>query len=80
MKRKKLIVAILIGAAIGGAVIYLLGTKSGKKELEDLKKTGKVMADTFKTFGKEVKRNEKQARKEERNEALKAFVQEALAA
>ena len=78
MKRKKLILSILLGAAVGGAAIYLLGTKKGKKELRGLKKTGKVMADTFKTLGKEVARNEKQARKDERNKALKAFVQQAL--
>ncbi len=79
MKRKKLIVSILLGAAVGGVVIYFLGTKKGKKELAELKKTGKVLGDTFKTLGKEVERNEKQARKEDRNKMLKAVVQEALA-
>lgn len=80
MKRKKLIVSILVGAAVAGAAIYLLGTDSGKKELARLKKTGSVVAGTFKTLGKEVSRNVKQARKEERAAALKAYVREALEA
>jgi hypothetical protein len=80
MKRKKLIISILIGAAVGGATFYFLATKSGKEELKRLKKTGSVTADTFKILGEEVTRNVKQARKEERKKALKAAVQEALTA
>ena len=80
MKRKTIFLSLLIGVAVGGAAFYLLGTKSGKKEWRRLKKTGEVTADTFKTLGKEVKRNLDQARKEERNRALKAAVREALEA
>jgi len=80
MKRKKLIVSILIGVAVGGAAIYLLKTKSGKKELSRLKKEGSITAGIFKTLGEEVARNVKQEQKQERNRALKAVVQEALTA
>lgn len=80
MTRKKLIVSIVIGAAVAGAAIYLLGTKSGKKEWNRLKKEGKVTADVFTALGEEVARNVDQARKEERNRELKAIVQEALTA
>lgn len=77
MKRKKLIISILVGAAVAGTALYLIGTKSGKKELARLKKTGSVTAGVFKTLGEEATRNLKQARKQERNRALKAYVQEA---
>lgn len=80
MKRKKLIVSILVGAAVAGIVIYFLGTKSGKKEWQGLKKTGKVTSDTFKLLGKEVARNVDQAQKEERNRELKTALRGALAA
>ena len=80
MKRKKLIVSILVGAAVAGAAFYFLGTKGGKKTWQGLKKTGKVTADTFSTFEKEMARNVKQEEKEEMAGALKAFVREALAA
>ena len=80
MKRKKLIISILVGVAAAGVTIYLMGTRSGKKEATRLKKTSSVAADAFKTLAKEVARNIKQARKEERIKALKAFVQEAIAA
>lgn len=80
MKRKKLIISILVGAAVAGTAFYLFGTKSGQKEVGRLKKTGSVTAETFKALGKEVERNLKQERKHERNEALKAFVEEALVA
>ncbi|HVF98006.1 MAG TPA: hypothetical protein VM871_11820 [Flavisolibacter sp.] len=80
MKRKKLIISILVGAAVAGAAIYLMGTKSGKKELKRLKKTSSVTTGVFKTLGKEVARNLKQTRKEERIKALKAYVREAWAA
>ena len=79
MKRKKLIVSILVGAVIGGAAFYFLGTKQGKKEFSRMKKTGKVTVDTFKTLGKEVARNAKQGRKDERKKELKAVLQETLA-
>ena len=78
MKRKKVIVSILIGAAFGTIAVYFLATKSGRKELERLKKTGKVTADVFNTLGEEVARNVDQARKEERKKAFKAAVTEAL--
>lgn len=78
MKRKKLIASILLGAAVGGVVVYFWGTKSGKKEWARLKKTGSVVADTFKLLGEEVTRNMKQEQKAERNKALKAVVQEAF--
>jgi gas vesicle protein len=80
MKRKKLVVSILVGAAVAGAAIYFLGTSNGKKEAARLKKTGSAIAGVFKTLGKEVARNVKQARKEERIKALKAFVRDAVAA
>lgn len=79
MKRKKLIVSLLVGAAVGGVVFYYLGTKSGKQEWARMKKTGKVTADTFKILKEEVARNVKQERKAERNRKIKAFVQEAFA-
>lgn len=80
MKRKKVIVSILVGAAVASAAFYLLGTKSGKKTLKGLKKTGKVTADTFKAFEKEMVRNVRQEEKKQMAGALKTFVQEALAA
>ncbi|HZH65707.1 MAG TPA: hypothetical protein VEY10_12510 [Flavisolibacter sp.] len=80
MKRKKLIISILVGAAVAGATIYLLTTPSGKKELSKLKKTGGLAAGALKTFKKEVERNIKQAQKEERIRMLKAYVQETLVA
>lgn len=80
MKQKKLLVSILIGAAVGGAAFYFLATKSGKEELGRLKKTGKATANVFNALGEEVERNVNQARKEERNRALKAAFQEALTA
>jgi gas vesicle protein len=79
MKRKKLIISILVGAAVAGAAFYLLGTANGKKELSRLKKTGSATAGTFKTLKKEVARNMKQARREEEVKALKAYMREALA-
>jgi len=80
MKRKKLILSILVGAAIGGAAFYFLATKQGKKEFGRMKKTGKVTVDTFKTLGDEVARNVKKGRKDERKKVLKAVLQETLAA
>ena len=79
MKWKTLITAILVGAAVGGVAFYLLRTKSGKKEWQRLKKTGKATADAFKTLGEEVARNAAQESKEERANEWKAFVRETLA-
>ena len=80
MNRKTILLSLLVGVAVGGAAFYLLGTQSGKIEWKRLMKTGAVTADTFKTLGKEMKRNMDQARKEERSRALKAAVREALEA
>lgn len=80
MKRKKLIISILVGAAVVGAAIYLLATPNGKKELNNLKKTGSLAAGTVKTFKKELERNLKQARREEERKALKAYMLETLVA
>ena len=73
MTRKKLIISILVGAAVTGTAIYLFGTASGKKEWKRLKKTGSVAAGTFTTLGKEIARNRKQEKKETMLKALKAY-------
>lgn len=74
MKRKKIIISLLVGVAVAGVAFYLLGTKSGQKELKRLKKTGNATAGTFKTLQKEVAKNLKDARKAERIRALKEYL------
>lgn len=76
MSRKKIVVAVLVGAAVAGVAIYFLKTADGKQELKRLKETGKATADTFKALGEEIERNVNQARKEERNRAVKSFVKQ----
>lgn len=79
MKRKQVFYALLGGAVVAGVAFYFLRTKSGQKEVKQIKKTASDLADPFRLFGKEMATNVKQIRKEERKREMKEFLHAVVA-